>query len=48
MEKVFKNVTSSSFRVYVGKPEGKGLPGRPGFRLEDNIKINLQEIGWTG
>jgi hypothetical protein len=33
------------YRVLVGKPEGKRLLGRPRCRLEDNIKINLQEVG---
>jgi hypothetical protein len=32
-------------RVLVGKPEGKRPLGRPRRRWEDNIKINLQEIG---
>ena len=32
-------------RVLVGKPEGKRPLGRPRRRLEDNIKINLQEVG---
>jgi hypothetical protein len=30
----------------VGKPEGKKLLGRPRHRWEDNIKIDLQEVGW--
>ena len=29
----------------MGKPEGKRHFRRPGHRWEDNIKINLQEIG---
>jgi hypothetical protein len=29
----------------VGKPEGKRPLGRPRCRLEDNIKIDLQEVG---
>jgi hypothetical protein len=33
-------------RLLVGKPEGKRPLGRPGRRREDNIKIDLQEIGW--
>jgi len=33
-------------RILVGKPEGKRLLGRPRRRWEDNIKINLQEVGW--
>ena len=32
-------------RVLVGKPEGKGLLGRPRCRWEENIKIDLQEVG---
>jgi hypothetical protein len=31
-------------RVLVGKPEGKRLLGIPRRRLEDNIKIDLQEV----
>jgi hypothetical protein len=32
-------------RVLVGKPEGKRPLGRPRCRWEDNIKMDLQEIG---
>jgi hypothetical protein len=32
-------------RVLVGKPGGKRLLGRPRRRWEDNIKINLLEVG---
>jgi hypothetical protein len=32
-------------RVLVGKPEGKRLLGRPRCIWEDNIKIDLQEVG---
>jgi hypothetical protein len=32
-------------RVPVGKPEGKRPLGRPRRRWEDNIKIDLQEVG---
>ena len=32
-------------RVLVGKPEGKRLLGRPSRRWEENIKMDLQEIG---
>jgi hypothetical protein len=31
--------------VLVGKPEGKRPLGRPRCRWEDNIKMNLQELG---
>jgi hypothetical protein len=33
------------YRVLVGKPEGKGPLGRPRYRWEDNIKMDLQEVG---
>ena len=29
----------------MGKPEGKRPMGRPGLRWEDNIKVDLQEVG---
>jgi len=33
-------------RVLVGKPEGKRSLGRPRHRWEDNIKLDLQEVGY--
>jgi len=33
------------YRVLVGKPEGKRPLGRPRCRWEDNIKMDLQEVG---
>jgi hypothetical protein len=33
-------------RVLMWKPEGKRPLGRPSRRLEDNIKIALQEVGF--
>jgi hypothetical protein len=32
-------------RVLVGKPDGKRPLGRPRRRREDNIKMDLQEVG---
>jgi hypothetical protein len=32
----------------VGRPEGKRLLGRPRSRWEDNIKMDLREIGIDG
>ena len=32
-------------KVLVGKPEGKRPVGRPRSRWEDNIKMDLQEVG---
>jgi hypothetical protein len=41
----------SVYRVLVGRPEGKRPLGRPRLRWEDNIEMDLQEVGcgvWTG
>jgi hypothetical protein len=35
------------YRIVVGRPEGRPL-GRPRRRWEDNIKLNLREIGMDG
>ena len=35
-------------RVLVGKPEGKRPLGRPRRSWEDNIKMDLQEVGRGG
>jgi hypothetical protein len=32
-------------RFFVGKPEGKRPQGRPRCRWEDNIKMDIQEVG---
>ena len=32
-------------RVLVGKPEGKRPLGKPRHRWDDNIKMDLQEVG---
>ena len=34
------------YRVLVGKPEGKRPLGRPMRRWEDNVKMDLQEVGY--
>jgi hypothetical protein len=41
------------YRVLVGKPEGKRPLGRPRHRWEDNVRMDLQEVGiwcedWIG
>ena len=36
------------YRVLVGKPEGKRPLGRPRCRWEDNIKMDLQDVGCGG
>jgi hypothetical protein len=35
-------------RILVGMPEGKRPLGRPRRRWEDNIRMDLREIGWGG
>jgi hypothetical protein len=37
----------NTYRVLVGKPEGKRPLGRQRYRCVDNIKIDLREIGWS-
>jgi len=36
------------YRVLVGKPEGKRTLGRLRRRWEDNIKMDIQEVGCGG
>jgi len=36
------------YRVLVGKPEEKIQLGRPRRRWDDNIKIDVQEVGCEG
>jgi len=36
----------SAYKILVGKPEGKRLLGRPKRRWEDDIKMDLQDVGW--
>jgi hypothetical protein len=35
-----------AYRILVGRPEGRRPLGRPRFRWEDNIKMDLEEVGW--
>jgi len=37
-----------AYRVSVGNPEGKRPLGRPRRRWEDNINVDLQEVGCYG
>jgi hypothetical protein len=36
------------YKVLVGKPEGKRPLGRSRLRWEDNIKADVQEVGYGG
>jgi hypothetical protein len=37
-----------AYRALMGKSEGRRLLGRPRHRWEDNIKMDLREVGWGG
>jgi hypothetical protein len=37
-----------AYRALVGKPEGRRPLERPRRRWEDNVKMDLREIGWGG
>jgi hypothetical protein len=39
---------SNAYKILVGKPEGKRSLGRPRCRWEDNIRVDLKDIGWEG
>jgi hypothetical protein len=36
----------NAYRILVGKPEIKTPLGKPKRRWDDNIRIDLREIGW--
>jgi hypothetical protein len=38
----------NAYKILVRKPEGKRLLRRPRHRWEDNIGMDLREIGWEG
>ena len=35
-----------TYKDLTGRPEGRSPLGRPRTRWEDNIKMDLQEVGW--
>jgi hypothetical protein len=37
----------NAYNILVGKREGKRPLGQPRHRWEDNIKMDLREIGWA-
>jgi hypothetical protein len=37
----------NTYRLFVGKPEGKIPVGRPRHMWENNIMMDLGETGWT-
>jgi hypothetical protein len=38
----------NAYNILVGKTKGKRPLGRPKNRWEDNIKLDLTDIGWEG
>ena len=34
-----------AYRIWVGRPEGRRPLGRPRLRWEDNIKVELEDLG---
>lgn len=36
----------NAYKMFVGKPEGKLLLGRPACRWKNNIKMVFRYIGW--
>jgi hypothetical protein len=47
---VYKRVRAGEkkivYRVFIWKPEGKGLIGRLSCKWENNNKVDLKGIGW--
>jgi hypothetical protein len=41
-----KGVKRGAYRILVRRPEGRRPLGRSRRRWEDNIKMDLQEVGW--
>jgi hypothetical protein len=37
----------NAYSLLVGKSEGRGPLGRPRRRWVDNIRIDLEEVGWS-
>jgi hypothetical protein len=46
--KACRGEKKNAYRILVGKPERKTPLGRPRHGWEDNIKMDLREIGWGG
>jgi len=36
------------YKILFGNPEGKRLLGRPRSRWEDNVRMDVREVGWEG
>jgi hypothetical protein len=40
--------TRGACRILVGRPERRRPLGRPRRRWDDNIKMDLEDVGWVG
>jgi hypothetical protein len=38
----------NTYRILVGKPDGKRPLGRPRHRWEDYVRMDLRDTGWGG
>jgi hypothetical protein len=38
----------NSYKILVGKPDRKRSSGRSNHKWEDNIRMDLREVGWEG
>jgi hypothetical protein len=36
----------NSYNILVRKPEGKKSQGRPTRRLDNNVRLDVREVGW--
>jgi hypothetical protein len=39
---------TGAYRNMVGRPEGRRPLGRPRHRWDNNIKVDVEEVGWGG
>jgi hypothetical protein len=39
-------IVPHAYKIFVRKPEGKRPLRRPRHRWEDNVRLNLREVGW--
>ena len=44
---LISTINRSAFKILIGKPTGKRPSGRPRRRWEDNIRMDLEEIGFS-
>jgi len=42
----FVGAMRNLYRDLVGKPEGERPVGRPRGKFEDNVEVDLKEMGW--